>query len=123
MAERLYALGDLDGAIREQERAQAALPERYEIPLNLALYWSERGGPSDIARAERLLRELAARRAGEPVVWFDLGVVLEQAGKLEEAIAAWREALRLDPRFEPARSRLHSHGQPDPDRAGRSRGQ
>lgn len=110
MAERLYALGDLDGAIREQEQAGAVLPDRYEVPLNLALYWSERGAPGDLGRAERLLRELVVEHPTEAVIQFNLGVVLEQAGKVEEAVACWRETLRLEPRFEPARSQLSRHG-------------
>jgi len=106
MAERLYALGDLEGAIRYQEEAARWVPERPDVQLNLALYWSERHGPGDLGRAERLLRELARRAPGQAIVHFNLGVVLEQQGDLEGARAAWRRALAIDPQFGPARSRL-----------------
>jgi 4-amino-4-deoxy-L-arabinose transferase-like glycosyltransferase len=106
MAERLYALGDLPGAIASQERAAALLPDRTEVQLNLALYWSERKQPGDLERAEGLLRSLAQRHPGDAIVHFNFGVVLESAGKLDEARAEWGEALRLDPSFEPARSSL-----------------
>jgi len=106
MAERLYALGDLEGAIREQERAAAIVPDRLEVQLNLALYWSERGASGDLDRAERAVRELLQRAPDRALLHFNLGVLLEQRGRLDEARAAWSEALRLDPGFEPARSRL-----------------
>jgi tetratricopeptide (TPR) repeat protein len=106
MAERLYASGDLAGAIRYQERAAAILPERLEVGLNLALYWSERGASGDLDRAERTVRELVRRAPDRAILHFNLGVLLEQQGRLEEARACWMEALRLDPGFEPARSRL-----------------
>jgi len=109
MAERLYALGDLEGAIREQERAGAILPERLEVQLNLALYWSERGASGDLDRAERTVRELVRRNPNHALLHFNLGVLLEQQGRLPEARSSWTEALRLDPRFEPARSRLLAH--------------
>jgi len=111
MAERLYALGDLEGAIREQERAGAILPERLEVQLNLALYWSERGASGDLDRAERTVRELVRRNPNHALLHFNLGVLLEQQGRLPEARSSWTEALRLDPRFEPARSRLLAHEQ------------
>ncbi len=106
MAERLYALGDLEGAIREQERAAAIVPERLEVQLNLALYWSERGASGDLERAEGTVRELLRRAPDNVLLHFNLGVLLEQQGRMAEARAAWAEALRLDPGFEPARSRL-----------------
>ena len=106
MAERLYASGDLAGAIRYQERAAAILPERLEVGLNLALYWSERGASGDLDRAERAVRELVRRAPDRALLHFNLGVLLEQQGRVEEAREAWKEALRLDPGFEPARSRL-----------------
>jgi len=106
MAERLYATGDLEGAIRYQERAAAVLPERLEVALNLALYWSERGASGDLERAERTVRDLVRRAPDRALLHFNLGVLLEQQGRLEEARQSWAEALRLDPGFEPARSRL-----------------
>ncbi|UCE02083.1 MAG: tetratricopeptide repeat protein [Candidatus Latescibacterota bacterium] len=106
MAERVYAIGDLDGAIRYQEAAAQWLPNRMEVQLNLALYWSERNRGEDLARAEQVLRRLLERDPRQPVVLFNLGVILEQAGRVDEAARAWRETLRLEPQFTPARERL-----------------
>ena len=58
MAERVYARGDLDGAIRWQEAALVWLPRRPEVVLNLALYLSERRRPGDLERADALRRGL-----------------------------------------------------------------
>jgi len=106
MAERLYALGDLDGAIHYQERAASELPDRPEVHLNLALYWSERKQPGDLQRAEQVLRALVRGGPRNPLFLFNLGVVLEEQGRLGEARDAWQAALAADPSFEPARSRL-----------------
>ena len=106
MAERLYALGDLGGAIRAQEQAAAWLPERPEVQVNLAVYWSERGAAGDLERAEKLLRGFLSRAPDQPLVLYHLGVILEQLGRPDEAAAAWRRTLQLDPNFAPARERL-----------------
>lgn len=106
MAERLYALGDLPGAIHYMEEASRWLPERLEVQLDLALYWSERAGPGDLQRSEALLRAIAHRAPDHAVVQFNLGAVLDREGRHTEALDAWREALRLDPQFAPARERL-----------------
>lgn len=108
MAERVYALGDLEAAIRYQEEAARWLPERTAVQLNLALYWSERNTGSDLERAEQLLRRLAERAPEQPVVLFNLGVILEQRGRVDEARRVWERVLQLDPTFGPARERLRS---------------
>jgi 4-amino-4-deoxy-L-arabinose transferase-like glycosyltransferase len=106
MAERLYALGDLEAAIEFQERAARSLPQRFEPALNLALYWSERARPGDGERALALLRRLAERWPREAVVQHNLGLVARDQGQLDTAREAWRRALAADPGFEPARMEL-----------------
>jgi 4-amino-4-deoxy-L-arabinose transferase-like glycosyltransferase len=106
MAERLYAAGDHAAAIREQELAASLLPDRPEVQINLALYWHERAGAGDRDRAAALLRRTCDRWPGDATCRYNLGVVLDAAGDRDGALAAWRRALELDPRFEPARSRL-----------------
>ena len=108
LAERRYALGDLDGAIREQEQAATVLPDRPEVQVNLALYWSERSAAGDLERAETLLRAVLAHSPEQPFVLFNLGAILEQSGKSTEAAAAYRRTLQLDPNFGPARARLQT---------------
>jgi 4-amino-4-deoxy-L-arabinose transferase-like glycosyltransferase len=106
MAERLYAAGDLEAAIRFQEEAARVLSHRWEPALNLALYWGERARPGDVDRAVETLQDLARRWPGEAIIQFNLGLLLEQQGDLDAARRAWTRALEADPGFEPARSRL-----------------
>jgi tetratricopeptide (TPR) repeat protein len=62
----------------------------------LALVLSTRG---EHAEAERLAREAIAVIGESDMLdiqgecWYDLGEVLEAAGRREDAVAAWREAL------------------------------
>jgi cytochrome c-type biogenesis protein CcmH/NrfG len=106
MAARLYALGDLEGAIATQSQAAALLPALPDVQVDLARYWSERGTPADLARAEALLRDTARRAPTQAVVPFVLGTILVRQGRVDEARAAWRQALAIDPAYEPARARL-----------------
>lgn len=108
MAERVYTLGDLDGAIHWQEAALAVLPQRPEVALNLALYQSERARPDDLERAENLLRALVQRAPTNPHLLDALGSVLLQRGKPTAARAAWMRALQLDPAHEPALEHLRA---------------
>ena len=48
----------------------------------------------------------ALKRNGHPVYFSNLGVVLNDQGKLEEAIAAYRQAIRIKPDFAEAYSNL-----------------
>jgi tetratricopeptide (TPR) repeat protein len=114
MADRLYALGDLSGAIEAQTLAVRAMPGRPEVPMQLALYWSERGAPGDAERAIALLRETVRQAPDRAAVWFNLGVVLVRGGHGEEARQAWQRALVADPNFEPARARLRATGATEP---------
>jgi 4-amino-4-deoxy-L-arabinose transferase-like glycosyltransferase len=106
MAARSYALGDLAGAITAQEEAARLAPQSAAAQLDLARYWSERGTPADWTRAEALLRGTARRWPGRADVPYLLGTLLVRQGRVDEARAAWQEALRIDPQFEPARERL-----------------
>ena len=108
MAERLYASGDLGGAIREQEAAAHILPDRIEAQLNLAAYWGESHNPSDGSRALALSQDIVRRWPESALARYGLGERLWSLGRRDEAVASWSDALQLDPSFEPARARLEA---------------
>ncbi len=110
MAERVYALGDLDGAIRWQETAFAWLPQRPEVGLNLTLYLSERARPQDLERAESLLLQQLQHAPNNLPLLDALGTVLSQRGHVREARAVWERVLHLDPSYAPARDHLRHLG-------------
>lgn len=106
MAERLYATGDLRGAIREQEIAARILPDRIEAQLNLASYWSESGEPGDADRALALVQDIVRRWPENALAQYNLGEQLWARGEVAGATRAWERALEIDPEFAPARARL-----------------
>ena len=108
MAERVYALGDLDAAIAYQEEAARLVPDRLEVQMNLALYWSERKQGDDLARAALLLEALARRWPDEALLRFNLGTVYEAQQHIADARQAYEQALRLDPNLTPARRALQA---------------
>lgn len=108
MAERVYALGDLDAAIAYQEAAARLAPNRLEVQMNLALYWSERKHGDDLTRAAQLLEASVRRWPNEALLHFNLGTVYEAQQRAEDAGHAYERALRLDPNLTPARRALEA---------------
>ena len=73
-------------------RALSKYPSYADAHINLGRLLHQQG---DLAPAERHYRlALASEAAALP--WFNLGVVLEDQERSDEAIAAYREALALD---------------------------
>lgn len=56
-------------------------------------------GQGDLAQAERWYRLAAAMDRTDPVIPFNLGNVLDAAGRREEALLAYRGAVARDPAF------------------------
>jgi tetratricopeptide (TPR) repeat protein len=77
-------------------RALALDPAHAAARINLGRLLHVAG---QLADAERIYREGVARAGDDPVLWFNLGVLLEDLGRPDEAIAAYESALRADPRF------------------------
>lgn len=68
-----------------------AMPDALGLRARLAF----RAG--DAPGAERHLRKALELRPGDPLLWFNLGGVLRRQGREDDAEAAWRRGLRLDP--------------------------
>jgi tetratricopeptide (TPR) repeat protein len=113
-------LGDprLGRRIIEQARAEYAgaarldpappflrrLLARREAPVaeaNAAIFFGVIGA---LANAEMLFREALDKAPGNAILHYDLGLVLEAAGRPREARTAYEAALSFDPAFAPARS-------------------
>jgi tetratricopeptide (TPR) repeat protein len=104
--ERGFALEDTDpeAARTAYESCLNADPRHVEARINLGRLLHLAGR---LGEAERIYR---AVHEPEPLVLFNLGVLLEDSGREAEAIAAYREALALDPQLADAHynlARLH----------------
>jgi tetratricopeptide (TPR) repeat protein len=113
--ERLLASGDSSGAEQVLRAAQAAVANRFrsfERDINALGYRLLAGGQGD--RAVAVLR-LNTRVYPTSANTFDsLGEALLDAGKREEAVAAYRRALEVDPGFTPSRQALQRLGVTQP---------
>jgi tetratricopeptide (TPR) repeat protein len=58
------------------------------------------------SQAEEKLQTLVATQAGNPQAWFDLGFAQSHQGKNAEAIAAYKKATQLDPKWFEAQQNL-----------------
>lgn len=85
--------GDWGGALREFEEASLLDPSMEEAAREKAMVFTSLGRTDE---AVRILERLAAgaRSAGR---YVDLGYALESGGRLDEALGAYREAIRLAP--------------------------
>ena len=120
---------DFQGAAQDFEACLAQRPEWREAEINLSLAYSKLDRPADaqavldrlLARepgtpealrgsaavslltdpAHSLERLLKLREAGDrsPEVLFNTGILHQQAGDLQQAIACYREALSSNPRY------------------------
>jgi Flp pilus assembly protein TadD/Tol biopolymer transport system component len=97
-----------DGKSREAvvalERAIAIDPKHWKSHNNLALASIDLG---ELELAEAHYRESLAIRP-QPAIYNDLGFVLERMGMPEDAAAAYRAALKLDPKSSAAHTNLGS---------------
>lgn len=96
---RLFTrLKRLDQAVAAYEAALALAPDDVRVLRALGYLHGERG---EREAAEGYLRRALAL-GPDAVGWFNLGYLLDQSGRREEAIAAFGEATRLDPRLDRA---------------------
>ena len=95
---RGHAMNDLGRTHESREALQKAieLNPRYAPALHL-LGMIERA-TGNAPRAIELLRLAAAIDSRNPLVHYDLGLAISQAGRPEDAVRHWEKALLLDPR-------------------------
>jgi predicted Zn-dependent protease len=80
-------------------RRHALDPHNVYALASMAQIESQLGHP---ARAIELQQALTRQAPGQAHAWFNLGFMLEEAGRLEEAEVAFREATRLSPKLDRA---------------------
>ncbi len=103
-----YARGRFPEALAAYERAERALPADCEAlkkrlgealdDLANELMWPQDTGSAIYSpEAERILPKVVAWLPEKQGAWYRLGVILNLAGRYEEAIAAYQRAIELDP--------------------------
>ncbi len=85
---------DLEGAIAAYRYAIEADASRIDARINLGRLLHEAGR---LAKAERVYRDAIGLLGSDPVLLFNLGVVLDDMDRKREAVDAYEAALRGDP--------------------------
>lgn len=98
----LFQQGKSQEAVVELEKALEADPKHWKAHNNMALASIDIG---ELELAEAHYRESLAIQP-QPAIYNDLGVVLERLGMPEDAAAAYRKALELDPKSSAAHTNL-----------------
>lgn len=99
------AAGDARGALVTLDAMTGADPRRVPALLATGSLRLKLGEP---ARAAEAFRRAARVAPGDAAIVFDLGLALEKSGMVEEAKAAYREAIVLQPALFAARFNLGS---------------
>ncbi len=100
-----HAQDDVDSAINHFNAALAIDPTMTDARYNLALVYLT---AKKYAMAEAALRQVVAQRPDDAEAHFYLAIALKQLGENEPAVHHLREALRLQPGYDPARRELES---------------
>lgn len=95
VSERLQDLGDADNAIDFLKRVDLKRPGDFGVNVRLGQALIGKQRPDEAAG---YYRTAFAVRPG-PVVCNNLGYALKAAGRLDEAISAYEQAIRLDPKY------------------------
>ncbi|MEO5761427.1 MAG: tetratricopeptide repeat protein [Vicinamibacteria bacterium] len=94
LARALEAAGDLDGAIRQYQTILTGLPGADVSRALLAEAYMKQNKSED---ALRTLNEGLARNSSSALLFREKGRVLDRRGNAQEAVAAYREYVRLAP--------------------------
>jgi tetratricopeptide (TPR) repeat protein len=102
LGECLHHRGDLDKAIEEFETAVRLNPNYFEAQRDLGLAIYERitsKGVGEISDSLEKLKLAAQLNPDNPMIHYQVGRIYCIDGKLDEAEAAFREALSVDPKL------------------------
>ncbi|HDZ85871.1 MAG TPA: tetratricopeptide repeat protein, partial [Candidatus Moranbacteria bacterium] len=91
------SLGETDEAIENMSKAFSLDRSSINYAFNLGRLYQARGNDDDNEKAEILFREILKVNDEEINTIFNLGLLLEEIGKRDEAIAEYKKALDLIP--------------------------
>jgi hypothetical protein len=87
---------DADAAVAAYERAIALDPAFVDARINLGRLLHER---AQLVSADRVYREAISRCGNDPILLYNLGVLLDDQDRLTDAVDAYEAALASDPGF------------------------
>src|SRR2546428_7832015 len=90
-------------ACNAYHRALALDPALADAHVTLGRLYHEAG---DHAKAEAHYRAAAQYAPGDPIAWFNLGVLLEDTSRPEDAVHAYEQAIQRDPDYADAHYNL-----------------
>lgn len=102
------ASGRPDEAYRIYHRLLQRSPDAVEAEIRLALLLL---GSGQGAEADSVIARALVTRPEHAELRYTRGLVLERLGRRDEAVAAYKEALALEPAAHPARERLRALGE------------
>jgi len=88
----LFETGRPEASIEPHARANELLPDQPLLLINLGRSLIARGGPDDLERGERALRDALIEEPGNAFAWQQLAIALEKQGERAKAKHATAEA-------------------------------
>lgn len=91
------ALGEIDGAIGDMEKAASLESKNASYVFSLGRLYGDRGKEGDYKKAEVLFKRIIAAKIDEANARFSLGSLYKKMNRNDEAIAEYRKVLELIP--------------------------
>jgi serine/threonine protein kinase/tetratricopeptide (TPR) repeat protein len=101
----IYDLGNLAAAVSLLRKVRDRHPDDFWINFSLAAFL-QKADPSSMDEAIACCMSALSQRGDMPAVWLAFGGALARKGDPDQALAAWRVATRLEPRFAAAYSNI-----------------
>lgn len=103
---KLYREGRFEEAAKTYDAVLQKTPEDITAMYNRSNALAKKGDKAGAMAGYDKLVEMAKDGGVQQRSWYDKGVLHQQGQQLEESIAAWKEALKLDPEDVQARENL-----------------